>query len=298
MPPQGQTTDFYVIEVADAAEAERLVLRDVQERIPRAFKLDPLRDVQVLTPMHRGQAGTERLNAALAEALGGGRPEIALPAALRSTDRPRARFRIGDKVMQIRNDYDRDVFNGDIGFVTAPLLDEDQAPSGLIVDFDGRRVEYDADAVGSLELAYAVSIHKSQGSEYPAVVVTLCAAHHMMLRRNLLYTAVTRGAKLVVLVAEPRALRKAVSDASDSDARRDTGLAARARDRARRDDIDGLACVPGRSSRCSSVLLVGCGDEFQRIRRVGDRTDAGIPDEGCGRRGRRADPRGLHDLGL
>jgi exodeoxyribonuclease V alpha subunit len=224
-PQPGATADFYVIEVNDANEAERVALRVVTERIPRAFKLDPLRQVQVLTPMHRGAAGTERLNALLADALAGDRVPIELPPR---GDRVRA-WRVGDKVMQVRNDYDRDVFNGDIGFILEASRDEANAPAGLVVDFDGRKVAYDLEALGSLELAYAVSIHKSQGSEYPAVVVTLCAAHHMMLRRNLLYTAVTRGAKLVVLVAEPRALRKAVSDASDSDARRDTGLAARLR---------------------------------------------------------------------
>jgi exodeoxyribonuclease V alpha subunit len=225
-PAPGATADFYVIEVNDANEAERVALRVVTERIPRAFMLDPLRQVQVLAPMHRGAAGTERLNALLADALAGDRPPLDLPAR---GDRVRA-FRLGDKVMQVRNDYDRDVFNGDIGFIREASRDEDGAPNGLVVDFDGRAVAYDLDAIGSLELAYAVSIHKSQGSEYPAVVVTLCAAHHMMLRRNLLYTAVTRGRSLVVLVVEPRALRRAVSDdVHDESARRDTGLAERLR---------------------------------------------------------------------
>ena len=124
----------------------------------------------------------------------------------------------------MRNDYDRDVFNGDIGFIVGPLRDELGELAGLVVDFDGRRVEYDVDALGALELAYAVSIHKSQGSEYPAVVIPLVSAHHMMLRRKLLYTAITRARALAVLVVEPNALRRAVASADDAD--RETGLCA------------------------------------------------------------------------
>ena len=226
-PPTGQKTDFYIIDAKDGADAERLVLRAVQERIPRAFGLDPLKDVQVLAPMHRGAAGTERLNAALAEALAGDRPVLDLPpASLQRGDRARV-FRMGDKLMQIRNDYDRDVFNGDIGFISALSRDESNEPNGIVVDFDGRKVQYDLDSLGALELAYAISIHKSQGSEYAAVVVPLCGAHHMMLRRNLLYTAITRGKSLVVLVAEPRALARAVGVTEGDE--RDTGLAARLR---------------------------------------------------------------------
>ena len=221
-PPAGAPRgDFYVIEVADAAEAERVALRVVEERIPRAFGLDPLRDVQVLAPMHRGAAGTERLNAALADALAGDRAPLDLPPR-GERQRP---LRVGDKVMQVRNDYDRDVFNGDIGFVAGAVRGDAGEATGIVVDFDGRKVEYDLDAMGALTLAYAVSIHKSQGSEYPAVVVTLCSAHHVMLRRNLLYTAITRGRALVVLVAEARALRRAVGEAGGSE--RETGLRAR-----------------------------------------------------------------------
>jgi exodeoxyribonuclease V alpha subunit len=167
--------------------------------------------------MHRGTAGTARLNAMLADALGTGEP-IELGG-----ERPRVR--VGDKVMQVRNDYDRDVFNGDIGFVVGPLRDAEGDVTGLVVDFDGKTVEYDGDATSALELAYAVSIHKSQGSEYPAVVVTLVAGHHVMLRRNLLYTAITRGRSLVVLVVEKRALQRAVTNVGDSG--RDSGLATR-----------------------------------------------------------------------
>ncbi|MEO6954945.1 MAG: ATP-dependent RecD-like DNA helicase [Polyangia bacterium] len=215
--PDGGTSDFYVIEVERAEEAEDRVLRLVRERIPRAFELDPLRDVQVLAPMHRGTAGTARLNAALAQALSGKRDPLELGGRDRE-DRPRA-LHVGDKVMQVRNDYDRDVFNGDIGFISGPLRDADGDVTGLVVDFDGRAVEYDGESSSALELAYCVSIHKSQGSEYPAVVVTLVAGHHLMLRRNLLYTAITRARSLVVLVVEPRALRRAVENEGDVDRR-------------------------------------------------------------------------------
>ena len=224
--PEGGTSDFYVIEVECAEEAEDRVLRLVRERIPRAFKLDPLRDVQVLAPMHRGAAGTARLNAALGKALSGTRDPLELGGRDRE-DRPRA-LHVGDKVMQIRNDYDRDVFNGDIGFVAGPLRDADGDVTGLVVDFDGRKVEYDGESSSALELAYAVSIHKSQGSEYPAVVVTLVAGHHLMLRRNLLYTAITRARSLVVLVVEPRALRRAVENEGDGE--RGSGLRGRLSD--------------------------------------------------------------------
>ena len=224
----GLTSDFYVIPVENAAEAERMVLRVVQERIPRAFHLDPMRDVQVLAPMHRGQAGTERLNAMLADALSGDRPALPIP---QRGDRQRT-LRAGDKVMQIRNDYDRDVFNGDIGFIVGTLPADDGTARGIVVDFDGRKIGYDNDALGALELAYAVSIHKSQGSEYPAVVIPLVAGHHMMLRRNLVYTAITRARSLVVLIVEERALRRAVMTTSSPTSagegtERDTGLRAR-----------------------------------------------------------------------
>jgi exodeoxyribonuclease V alpha subunit len=127
--------------------------------------------------------------------------------------------------MQLRNDYDRDVFNGDVGMIlrVQPATEDEEA--SLEVDFDGKLVRYDADAAGDLELAYAISVHKSQGSEYAAVVVPLVAAHHLLLKRNLLYTAVTRGKKLVILVGAERAIRRAVLEADAS--QRWTGLSAR-----------------------------------------------------------------------
>jgi exodeoxyribonuclease V alpha subunit len=206
--------DFYVIPVEDPERARELVLRMCKQRIPEAFGFDPVRDVQVLTPMHRGPAGTEELNRVLQGALN--------PRTDGVTENGR-RFAIGDKVMQIRNDYDRDVFNGDLGRVTQALDDDGEVM--VSVDFDGKWAGYQGDDLDELELAYAVSVHKSQGSEYPVVVLVLLMQHYMLLRRNLFYTAVTRGKKLVVVVGEPRAIKRAVEDAHVEP--RHTRLAAR-----------------------------------------------------------------------
>jgi exodeoxyribonuclease V alpha subunit len=170
-----------------------------------------MRDVQVVAPMHRGKAGVSRLNLTLQQRLNdvsGGR---AVGDYM---------LRRGDRVIQQRNDYDREVFNGDVGRVA-----EAEAQGSLIVVFDGRRVEYDKEAARHLSLAYAISIHKSQGSEYPAVVVLLLTEHYPMLQRNLLYTALTRAKKLAVLVGSRRAVRRAVTNAAPS--RRCTRLARR-----------------------------------------------------------------------
>lgn len=193
--------DFYVIEQPDAERARDIVLRLVTERIPQRFGLDSMRDIQVLTPMHRGAAGVASLNAALQDALNPG-ASVAIPQA--------PLLRPGDRVMQLRNDYDREVFNGDIGSVVAT---EEGAVS---VEFDGRLVGYDRRSLGDLTLAYAISIHKSQGSEYPAVVVLLLPEHRIMLQRNLLYTALTRAKKVAVLVTTSRALRRAVENSAPS----------------------------------------------------------------------------------
>jgi exodeoxyribonuclease V alpha subunit len=214
--PSGDGKDFYVVRADDPERARELVVRMCVERIPKAFGLDPKRDVQVLSPMHRGAAGTEGLNQALQAALNPAGEPLTIGGKT---------LRAGDKVMQLRNDYDRDVFNGDVGTIQRVQAATDEDDPFLDVDFDGRLVRYDGDAAGDLELAYAISVHKSQGSEYPAVVVTLLPAHHLLLRRNLLYTAVTRGKKLVVLVGAERAIRRAVSEADAS--QRWTGLSGR-----------------------------------------------------------------------
>lgn len=197
--PAGQG-DFYFVE-ADTPEliVDRLVTM-VRQRIPARFGLDPFRDVQVLTPMHRSALGAQALNQLLQNVLnpaGPGKAEV---------ERFGWRFRKGDKVLQTQNDYTKEVFNGDIGRIVA--INEPERE--VTVDFEGREVVYDFGELDELSLAYALTIHKSQGSEYPAVVIPLHTQHFLMLQRNLLYTAVTRGKKLVVLVGSRKALEMAV----------------------------------------------------------------------------------------
>jgi exodeoxyribonuclease V alpha subunit len=208
----GEASDFYLIEPDDAEHAADLVTRLVTRRLPDRFGIDPRHDIQVLAPMHRGRCGVSALNAMLQDALN--------PAA--AAARPEApELRAGDRVMQLRNDYDKEVFNGDIGHVVA--LDDES----VSVDFDGHFVGYRREDTGDLALAYASTVHKSQGSEYPGVVVVLLPEHHIMLQRNLLYTALTRASKVAVLVASRKALRQAVRNASP--AARNTALAERLR---------------------------------------------------------------------
>ena len=217
VPPtgaRGPKDEFYVIERTAADAAADLILHLVTERIPRGFGLDPRRDVQVLTPMHKGDAGAITLNARLQAALNPEGPSVTRGART---------LRLGDKVMQLRNDYDREVYNGDIGFVSAVEPEERR----LKVRFDDREVDYEESELDELTLAYATSIHKSQGSEYPAVIVPILTQHFVMLSRNLIYTAVTRGKRLVVLVADPRAVALALAETRKEDRR--TYLAERLR---------------------------------------------------------------------
>ncbi len=192
--------DFFVIQRREAEEAAELVRELVTSRIPRRFSLDPRRDVQVLTPMHRGPAGTAALNQLLQQALNPEGPAL---------DFRGGKLRLGDKVLQTRNDYENEVFNGDVGVI----VKVDSEAKKLSVRFEVGEVEYEESELDALTLAYAMSVHKSQGSEYPAVVVLLLTTHFVMLSKSLLYTAVTRARKLGVLVADPRALSLAVSDA-------------------------------------------------------------------------------------
>lgn len=196
--------DFFVVARRDPEEAAKAIEELVTKRIPRRFGLDPVDDVQVLCPMHRGAAGTQALNARLQAALNPSGPALEVRGVP---------YRVGDKVMQTRNDYDRDVFNGDVGRVTSV----DAEHRVLSVQFDGREVRYEDAELDALVLAYATSIHKSQGSEYPAVVVVLLTSHFVMLSRNLLYTAVTRAKRLCVLVADPRAIGIAVGETRRED---------------------------------------------------------------------------------
>lgn len=194
---RNEKTDFYIVETDDPAEILDRVLRLVQERIPRHFRLDPIDDIQVLTPMQRGDLGARRLNEVLQAALNPSGPQVEKYGTI---------YRVGDKVMQIENNYARDVFNGDIGRI-AEIRDDTREAR---VRFDDRSVVYSFAELDELALAYALTVHKSQGSEYPCVVIPLHTQHYVMLQRNLLYTAVTRGRRLVVLVGALRALAIAV----------------------------------------------------------------------------------------
>ncbi|MBS1123600.1 MAG: helicase, RecD/TraA family [Deltaproteobacteria bacterium] len=223
--PAGATTDFYFISREDPEAARATIVELVAERIPQRFGLAGITDVQVLAPMHRGELGTEALNRALQDRLNPhreGPPSAEGPQSGELTRGDRV-FRSGDKVMQLRNDYEKAVFNGDIGVIAS--IDKDDAI--LRVDFDGRVVSYERAELDQLAHAYCVSIHKSQGSEYPAVVIPLATQHYMMLQRSLLYTAVTRGKKLVVIVGSKRAISLAVKNADAK--RRYTWLAERVR---------------------------------------------------------------------
>ncbi len=195
---EGPDGEFFIVTRKAPDEARQTVRDLVCRHIPRAFGLDPRRDVQVLAPMNKGAAGALALNDELQQALNPAGPGLRRGARL---------WRVGDKVMQTRNDYERDVYNGDLGFVTSV----DPAGPGLVVRVDERNVAYGEDRLDDLALAYAVSIHKSQGSEYPAVVVPWLTQHRAVLSRNLLYTAVTRGKRLVVLVADPDAVALALA---------------------------------------------------------------------------------------
>lgn len=193
---KGEATDFYVIERTEPEKIADAVVDLVSHRVPAKFGLDPRTGIQVLTPMNRGVLGTHELNRRLQQALnppGDGRKQV---------ERFGQVFRVGDKVMQTHNNYDKEVFNGDIGTVTSV----DEVHGELVTEFEGREVRFDLDELYDLHLAYAVTIHKSQGSEYPAVIIPLATAQFPLLQRNLLYTAVTRGKKLVVVVGDPKAI--------------------------------------------------------------------------------------------
>ena len=193
----GQTTDsgndFYFIEQQDPDKVLEIILELCKNRIPRRFGFDPVDDIQVLTPMHRGSVGAGNLNQQLQAALNPGEDGIT---------RGERSYRVNDKVMQIRNNYDKDVFNGDIGRVTA--IDGDSRE--VAVSVDGREVVYDFSDLDEIVPAYAVSIHKSQGSEYPVVIIPIVTQHYILLQRNLIYTAVTRGKKLVIIVGSRKAM--------------------------------------------------------------------------------------------
>ncbi|RDE48951.1 MAG: ATP-dependent RecD-like DNA helicase [Candidatus Accumulibacter meliphilus] len=198
LPEKGEASDFYLVAAEEPEVIAQTVVDLVQTRLPRKFEVDSIRDIQVLCPMNRGITGARGINQALQAVLN--------PPGEHSVDKFGNRFSVGDKVMQIENNYDRDVFNGDIGFVTGVDQDDEE----LAVVFDGRVVSYPFGELDELVLCYATTIHKSQGSEYPVVVIPISTQHYMMLKRNLIYTGITRGKRLVVLVGQKRALAMAV----------------------------------------------------------------------------------------
>jgi exodeoxyribonuclease V alpha subunit len=206
------SSDFFMFYAETPEAAADLVVEIVQKRIPSKFGFDPMTEIQVLSPMYRGAVGIQMLNERLQAALNPQRNRA--EKKLGNTV-----YRVGDKVLQTRNNYDKEVFNGDIGIIQAI----DFTAQKLRVAFDDRVVEYDWDEASDLLHAYAVSVHRSQGSEYPAVVMPIVPQHYMLLQRNLLYTAVTRARHLVVLVGMKRAVAMAVNN--DQVARRYTALA-------------------------------------------------------------------------
>ena len=191
--------DFYFIEQENPEKILDIILELNKVRIPQRFGFDPVDDIQVLTPMHRGIVGSGNLNQKLQAALNPGEGGIA---------RGERTYRANDKVMQIRNNYDKDVFNGDIGRITAIQWEDKE----VMINFDGREVVYDFSDLDEIVPAYAVSVHKSQGSEYAAVIIPIVTQHYILLQRNLIYTAVTRGKKLVILVGSRKAMAIGVNN--------------------------------------------------------------------------------------
>jgi exodeoxyribonuclease V alpha subunit len=205
---------FYFIEAVGSREVASIIVALCRKEIPpRMDGIDPVQGIQVLTPMHRGDAGTLSLNHLLQQALN--------PAPGGGIDLNGTRFGIGDKVMHLKNNYEKEVFNGDIG----RIAEIDRKNRLISVDYDGRRVEYDFSESDEIILAYAITVHKAQGSEYPVVVMPVTTRHYPMLQRNLIYTAMTRARHLAIFVGTVRALEIALEN--NRSVRRRTGLAAR-----------------------------------------------------------------------
>jgi len=198
-PAEGELDDFYFIQREEPEEVLQVILELLKERIPNRFGFDPIDDIQVLTPMHKGTVGAGNLNAELQKELNPSGEDV---------NRWGRNFRVADKVMQIKNNYDKEVFNGDIGRVTKI----DQESQELTIAFDSREVDYDFADLDEVVLAYAVSVHKAQGSQYPVVVIPVHTQHYVLLQRNLIYTGITRGRKLVVMVGTRKALTIAVKN--------------------------------------------------------------------------------------
>lgn len=208
----GQKKDFYFLKEADRDKVEKIIINLYCKKIPGEFGFDPFRDIQVISPLYKGVAGVNRLNKILQKILNPQKSHIV---------RGHTVFKVGDKVMQIKNNYEKEVFNGDIG-VVEDINSEEEV---VLVGFPEKRVVYKGQDLTQLTLAYAVSVHKSQGSEYPAVIMPAITSHYIMLQRNLLYTALTRAKKLAVFIGEKKALAIAIKN--DKVAKRYTKLAQR-----------------------------------------------------------------------
>jgi exodeoxyribonuclease V alpha subunit len=211
----GPTQDFFFLPEEEPERLQQVIVDLAQRRLPGRYGLDPLADIQVLTPMHRGPIGAGQLNAALQAALN--------PAKAGVTELLRGGriFRVGDRVLQLRNNYDQAVYNGDLGRITA-IAPIDQT---VVVQIDDREVTYDFSELDELALAYAMTVHKSQGSEYPCVILAMHTTHYPMLQRNLLYTALTRAKRLLVVVGTKKAI--AIAAKNDAIRRRYSWLAGR-----------------------------------------------------------------------
>jgi len=200
-PPSPSTLpDFYMIPLEDACDIQRTIIELMRHRIPKRFGLHPIKDIQVLTPMHRSSLGSYTLNDQLQKALNDhSGPKVQSLGYI---------FSSGDKVIQQINNYDKDVFNGDLGIIRTI----DPQAEKVYIQFDDRLITYELNELNEISLAYAMSIHKSQGSEYPAVIIPIVTQHYIMLARNLLYTAVTRGRQLVILIGQTKAIKIAVQN--------------------------------------------------------------------------------------
>jgi exodeoxyribonuclease V alpha subunit len=195
----GKNSDFFFIEEDDPSKIAEIIKELCSKRLPKYYKADPIQDIQVLCPMQRGEAGAHNLNTILQEALNPSDITVKYGGTV---------YRLNDKVMQIKNNYDKNVFNGDIG----TIVKIDMEDKTLVIRFDGQDVDYDVTELDEVVLSYATTVHKSQGSEYKIVVAPFTMQHYMMLQRNLLYTCVTRAKKVFVLVGTKKAIGIAVSN--------------------------------------------------------------------------------------
>ncbi len=200
LPDYEGEKDFYCIFRDEAEGIETEIISLCSTRLKKRYGFNPIRDIQVLTPMRKGIIGTENLNSRLQETLN---------RNIQAQDRPAGRLQVGDKVMQIRNNYDKEVFNGDLGIVSGKNSEDEI----LEIDFEGRRIPYEFADLREIVLAYAITVHKSQGSEFPCVIIPLHTTHYPLLQRNLIYTAVTRGKNLVILIGSKKAINIAIKNA-------------------------------------------------------------------------------------